>query len=181
MSWFPKTLWDLLKGPPPPPPEVKTRQRVKPSKPLQPPVPRRRPTMQEKYAALIVEMKATYGVRVRKWRSSTSGCAWEVHYHDGSTSRLIESPRPRGPMSCAIFLHEIGHHAIGFGRYRPRCLEEYHAWRWALETMRQRGFNVTPAVEKRMAESLRWAVAKGARRGLRRIPAELLPYVAEGS
>jgi hypothetical protein len=178
MSWFPKTLWDLLKPPEaPPPPERKAERRPRPAGAAQLPV--ARPTMQEKYAALIVEMKATYGVRVRKWRSSTSGCAWEVHYHDGSTARLIESPRPRGPMSCAIFLHEIGHHAIGFGRYRPRCLEEYHAWRWALETMRQRGFNVTPAVEKRMAESLRWAVSKGARRGLRRIPAELLPYLAD--
>ncbi|MDY7109125.1 MAG: hypothetical protein SYC29_10870 [Planctomycetota bacterium] len=189
MSWFPKTLWDLLKGPPLPPEKGPRREREPSAKPIAPRrekddhserTPRRKPTMQEKYAALIVEMKTTYGVRVRKWRSSTSGCAWEVHYHDGSTARLIESPRPRGPMSCAIFLHEIGHHAIGFGRYRPRCLEEYHAWRWALETMRQRGFNVTPAVEKRMAESLRWAVSKGARRGLRRIPRELLPYVTDG-
>jgi len=192
MSWFPKTLWDLLKGPPrepKPPPEKGPSREPKPSARRgrasdadddRATRSRRTPTMQDKYAALIVEMKATYGVRVRKWRSSTSGCAWEVHYHDGSTARLIESPRPRGPVSCAIFLHEIGHHAIGFGRYRPRCLEEYHAWRWALETMRQRGFNVTPAVEKRMAESLRWAVSKGARRGLRRIPRELLPYVTDG-
>lgn len=177
MNWFPKTLWDLLKGPPPP-------QEKKPArKPRQPKAPQKlpgaRPTMQEKYAAIIVEMKATYGVRVRKWRSSTSGCAWEVHYHDGSTARLIESPRPCGPMSCAIFLHEIGHHAIGFGRYRPRCLEEYHAWRWALDTMRQRGFNVTPAVEQRMAESLRYALAKGRRRGLRVVPPELLPYMTD--
>ena len=135
--------------------------------------------MQQKYAALIAEMKATYGVRIRKWRSSTSGCAWEVHYHDGSTTRLIESPQPKGPVSCAIFLHEIGHHAIGFGRYRPRCLEEYHAWRWAIQTMHQRGFKVTAAVERRMAESLRYALAKGRRRGLRAIPPELLPYITD--
>ena len=184
MSWFPKTLWDLLTGPPreklaPPEAPPKARRAEDDNDDRAAPA-RRRPTMQEKYTALIAEMKATYGVRVRKWRSSTSGCAWEVHYHDGSTARLIESPRPRGPVSCAIFLHEIGHHAIGFGRYRPRCLEEYHAWRWALETMRQRGFNVTHAVEARMAESLRWAVSKGARRGLRRIPAELVPYLTDG-
>ena len=179
MSWFPKTLWDLLIGPPPP--EKRPARKPRPAKAPQAVPGARRPTMQEKYAALVTEMKATYGVRVRKWRSNTSGCAWEVHYHDGSTTRLIESPRPRGPVSCAIFLHEIGHHAIGFGRYRPRSLEEYHAWRWALETMRERGFNVTPAVEQRMAESLRYAVAKGARRGLRRIPPELLPYLADGS
>jgi hypothetical protein len=135
--------------------------------------------MQDRYEALVREMKATYGVRVRKWRTSSSGCAWEVLYHDGSTTRLIEAPRPRGPMSCAIFLHEIGHHAIGFGRYRPRCLEEYHAWRWALDTMRDRGFNVTAAVERRRDEALRYALAKARRRGLRRVPVELVPYLPE--
>jgi len=181
MSWFPKTLWDLLTGRPPPevpPPEKGPARKPRPAKAPQT-LPGARPTMQQKYTTLIAEMKATYGVRIRKWRSSTSGCAWEVHYHDGSTTRLIESPRPRGPVSCAIFLHEIGHHAIGFGRYRPRCLEEYHAWRWAIQTMHQRGFKVTPAVERRMAESLRYALAKARRRGLRAVPPELLPYAAD--
>ena len=43
--------------------------------------------------------------------------------------------------------------------------------------MREYGFNVTPAVEKRMADSLRYAVEKAARRGLKRVPAELVPYL----
>src|SRR5690606_24857710 len=131
-----------------------------------------------RYDALVVEMKKTYGIRVRKWRSSSSGCAWEIHYSNGSTARLLESPYPKGPMSCAIFLHEVGHHAIGFKTYKPRCLEEYHAWKWSLDTMRERGFNVTEAVEKRMAESLHYAVAKARRRGLRNLPPELEPYAA---
>jgi hypothetical protein len=135
--------------------------------------------MQERYDALVVEMKARYGIRVRKWRTTTSGCAWQVLYRDGSIARLIEAPRPRGPMSCAVFLHEIGHHAIGFRTYRPRCLEEYHAWRWALETMRARGFNVTPAVEARVAESLRYAVEKARRRGMRTVPEELGRFLGE--
>ena len=156
MKWFAKTLWDLLGRAEPEPtvPSVPKPARAAPDR-----RPRRTP-MQGRYDTLVVEMKAKYGVRVRKWRTSSSGCAWEVHYHDGSTTRLIESPRPRGPMSCAIFLHEIGHHAIGFGRYRPRCLEEYHAWRWSIDTMRDRGLNVTDAVERRMSESLRWAVRR---------------------
>ncbi|UCD75693.1 MAG: hypothetical protein JSV91_02025, partial [Phycisphaerales bacterium] len=106
----------------------------------------------------------------------TSGCAWTVHYTDGTVSRLIESPYPRGPVSCAIFLHEVGHHALGLRRFNPRCLEEYHAWQWALQVMRERKLNVTAAVEKRMAESLRYALAKARRRGLKRIPAELAPF-----
>jgi len=136
----------------------------------------RKPTMQQRYDALVVEMKRTHGIRVRKWRKSSSGCAWQVTYADGTQAKLIESPYPRGPMSCAIFLHEVGHHVIGFGRYRPRCLEEYHAWKWSLDEMRRRGLNVTPAVEKRMADSLRYAVAKARRRGIKRIPPELIAF-----
>jgi hypothetical protein len=79
-------------------------------------------------------------------------------------------------MSCAVFLHEVGHHAIGFGTYKPRCLEELKAWQWSLAAMRERGFNVTDRVQKRMDDALRYAVAKARRRGLRRLPDELTPY-----
>lgn len=129
--------------------------------------------MAARYEALTRQMLREHDVRVRKWRSSMSGCAWEVYYASGRVSRLIESPKPKGPMSCAIFLHEIGHHAIGFGRYRPRCLEEYHAWRFAIEQMEVHGIKVTDGVRKRMDESLRYAVDKAKRRGLRQLPVEL--------
>jgi len=132
--------------------------------------------MRERYDRLTRECLAEHGVRVRKWRTSMTGCAWEVRYTDGRVSRLIEAPRPRGPMSAAVFLHEIGHHAIGLGVYRPRCLEEHHAWAWALAEMDRRGLNVTDAVRRRMRESLRYAVAKARRRGLQRLPPELAPY-----
>lgn len=132
--------------------------------------------MDQRYERITQEMLARFGVRVRRWRSSMSGMAWELRYGDGTRKRLIESPRPRGPMSMAVFLHEIGHHAIGFDRYKPRCLEEYHAWAWALATMRELGLNVTDGVEHRMRESLWYAVSKAQRRGLRVLPAELEPY-----
>ena len=74
-------------------------------------------------------------------------------------------------------LHEVGHHAIGFKTHSPRCLEEYYAWRWALKTMRAQGFNVTAAVERRMHDAVRYAVAKARRRGLKRLPAELEAYL----
>jgi hypothetical protein len=192
MSWVARTLWDLIglgekssartkrDGESARPSNgqggAKPRATVARTKPQA--VNGRKPTMQERYDALVIEMKRTYGVRVRKWRSSSSGCAWQVKYADGSEAKLIESPYPRGPMSCAIFLHEIGHHAIGFGTYRPRCLEEYHAWKWSLDEMRRRGLNVTPSVEKRMNESLRYAVQKALRRGMKRLPPELLAYAS---
>ncbi len=132
--------------------------------------------MRKRYEALVDEMKRTYEIRVRKWRSSSSGCAWIVRYDNGDERNLIEAPYPKGPISCAIFLHEVGHHAIGFGTYRPRCLEEYHAWQWALQTMEAKGLNVTAAVQKRMAESLRYAVQKARRRGLKALPEQLSAY-----
>ena len=55
-------------------------------------------------------MLQKYEIRVRKWRSSMSGIAWYVTYRSGKIQRLIEAPRPKGPMSAAVFLHEIGHH-----------------------------------------------------------------------
>jgi hypothetical protein len=134
-------------------------------------------SMEAKYEAMTREMLARYNVRVRKWRTSMSGIAWYVTYRDGHVQRLIESPRPRGPMSAAIFLHEIGHHAIGFNVYKPRCLEEYHAWQFSLREMERLGLNITESVHRRVDRSLRYAVAKAQRRGIREVPAELLPYL----
>ena len=133
--------------------------------------------VQAKYDALVEEMKHTYGVRVRKWRKSSSGVAYEVRYRNGEVAKSIEAPYPRGPVSCAIFLHEIGHHAIGLGVYKPRCLEEYKVWMWAIEEMRKRGFNVTEAVEKRVRDSMKYAVAKARRRGMKSLPGELVAFV----
>ncbi|MFG0307146.1 MAG: hypothetical protein ACF8Q5_13120 [Phycisphaerales bacterium JB040] len=132
--------------------------------------------MRARYEAVTRDMLTTHGVRVRKWRSSMSGVAWQVTYRDGTVSRLIEAPRPRGPMSAAIFLHEIGHHAIGFKTYTPRCFEEYKAWEWSLHAMETHGLNITERVHRRMRESLEYALAKARRRGLKRIPVELIDY-----
>ncbi|MCA9279637.1 MAG: hypothetical protein H6815_10210 [Phycisphaeraceae bacterium] len=133
-----------------------------------------------RYETMQREMLARYEIRVRKWRQSTSGVAWQVFYADGTVARLIESPKPRGPVSAAVFLHEVGHHAIGFGTYKLRCLEEYHAWMFSLEQMHAWELNITARVEKRVQDSMRYAVAKAVRRGLKRLPTELLPYLPEG-
>jgi hypothetical protein len=183
---FPQLLWDLLPS----------RKRAKdatgaasPPRGSRSPRPSGNPpgtasgkvtARQLRYDELVGEMKQIYRLRVNKWRSSTSGCAWEVQYADGRVSRLIESPYPRGPMSCAVFMHEVGHHAIGLHRYRPRCLEEYHAWRWGLEQMERRGYSVTERVYKRRDDALRYAVGKALRRGLKRLPVELAPWAPPG-
>ena len=176
---FATTLWDLLQvarnDTPPASVAIRRPRAVVGSAKATPVRPRGR--QQTRYEDVVASMKRRYGLRVVRWRSSTSGCAWTVTYRDGSVARLIESPRPRGPMSCAVYLHEVGHHAIGLGAYRPRCLEEYHAWRWSLETMLELGFNVTEAVRRRRDESLHYAIAKARRRGLKRLPGELMPFL----
>src|SRR5690242_19204979 len=68
----------------------------------------------EAYAAMVGELKAKYKISIRKWRTHMSGVAYELTYADGRIKRLISAPRPRSPVSAAIFLHEVGHHAVGF-------------------------------------------------------------------
>lgn len=138
---------------------------------------RRPASAQARYDALVEHELAAHGIRVRRWRSAMSGVAWTVTYKDGTVARLIEAPRPKGPMSAAVFLHEIGHHAIGFDVYKPRCLEEFHAWRWSLEAMARHGVEITESVKHRQALSLWYAVDKARRRGLKQLPVELEPFL----
>ena len=110
-----------------------------------------------------------------------SGCAWRVYYHDGRTVNFIESPYPKTPISLAIFLHEVGHHAIGFNTYRQRCEEEYHAWRWAIEQMRELGIEPDAKVQRRFRLSMQYAVGKAVRRGIKSIPQTLVEFLPQAA
>lgn len=175
-----KTLWDLLEPARNGKPEAVRTPAKRASRAVRPPRrASRRERAQDRYDRVVRDMLAKYNVRVRRWRRSMSGCAWTVEYRDGTVVRLIESPRPTGPMSAAIFLHEIGHHALGVGSIKPRCLEEYHAWKFAIDQMEALGLGVTEAVRRRMHRSLHYAIGKAARRKLKALPAELEPFLAE--
>jgi len=162
-----RTLFDAYlnesEKPPKPRPEVVTT----PSRRLSP----------KQYELMTRWMIKEQSIRVRKWRSSTSGAAWQLIADSGEVTRMIESPKPRGPMSAAVFLHEVGHHAIGFDRYKPRCLEEYHAWMYSLQQMERWGIPITDQVRFRVYDCLHYALDKAKRRGLRLIPPELVPYL----
>ncbi|MBL9149825.1 MAG: hypothetical protein JNM94_14130 [Phycisphaerae bacterium] len=150
-----------------------TRRAAKPARPRRPRV----RAGQAAYDAVVAEMKAAYGFKVRKWRRSMSGCAWELVYRDGRRQRMLESPYPKSPISCAIFLHEVGHHAIGLGVVRPRCLEELRAWQWSLAAMEARGLAIDDRTRVRFRRSMEYAVAKSMRRGAKSIPAELAEFL----
>jgi hypothetical protein len=130
----------------------------------------------------IVElMKARFDLRVRRWRRSMTGCAWRVYHHDGRVVNWIEAPVPKTPISLAIFLHEVGHHAIGFDAYRTRCEEEYHVWMWAIEQMRVLGVEPDAKVHRRLRASMQYAVNKAMRRGLKQLPEALAQYLPQAA
>ena len=133
------------------------------------------------YSELIDDVKKCYDVRVRKWRRSMSGCAWRVFYHDGRVINWIEAPLPRTPISLAIFLHEVGHHVIGFDRYKKRCEEEYHAWAWAIRKMRELGVEPDARVERRVQLSMQYAVDKAVRRGIKQLPEQLEQFLPQAA
>jgi hypothetical protein len=128
------------------------------------------------FGPIVREMTARYGLRVRKWRTKMSGCAWRVDYVNGRVVNWIESPFPKTPISLAIFLHEVGHHAIGFDRYKKRCEEEYHVWLWAIDQMRRLGVEPTGQVMRRYQSSMQYAVGKAVRRGMKNLPAALQQF-----
>ncbi len=134
-------------------------------------------TRAERYVEIVELMKQRHRLRVRKWRSSMSGCAWRAWYDNGEVVNWVESPFPKSPLSLSIFLHEVGHHAIGFDTYKLRCEEEWAAWEWSLEQMHKLGVEPTDRVKSRVDRSLQYAVAKALRRGLKQLPGQLMPYL----
>ena len=162
-------------------------ERVKPQMPRVKPVPPRvKPRAprgidhsrraQQRYDAIVEDSLAQHGLRVRRWRNSLSGLATLRIYRDGSQDRTIESPYPTSPLRLAIFLHEVGHHVIGLGVFRPRCLEEFHAWRYAIDRMNEMGLPTEGTVQRRFERSMQYAVAKSVRRGIRALSVEVAAF-----
>ncbi len=136
----------------------------------------RRHSHRAPYEALAAEMKERYRIAIRKWRKGMSGAAYELKYRDGRIKRLITAPRPCGPVSAAIFLHEVGHHAVGFRRYSPRVLEEYYVWQWALREMTARGIPVNERVLRHYRRSMFYYVHAAVRAGTG-LPGEVRGFV----
>src|SRR6476620_1596649 len=137
--------------------------------------------MKAPFAEIVEDMKRTHGLRIRRWRRNMSGCAWRVYHANGRVVNWVESPVPRTPISLAIFLHEVGHHVIGFDRYKKRCEEEYHAWVWAIRKMRELGVKPDARVERRVRLSLQYAVDKAVRRGIKELPAQLEQFLPQAA
>ena len=133
------------------------------------------------FSHIVEMMKERHNLRIRRWRRTMSGCAWRVFYDDGRTVNFVESPYPKTPISLAVFLHEVGHHAIGFNTYRQRCEEEYHAWMWAINQMRKFGIEPDERVWRRFKLSMQYAVGKALRRGIKNLPHDLHEFVPKAA
>lgn len=133
------------------------------------------------YDELVRELKLRYRIRVHKWRRTMSGCAWAVLYADGTSINWIEAPVPRSPLSLAIFLHEVGHHQVGFYTFKRRCEEEHAAWQWAIGEMRRLGVDPDARVMRRVQRSMEYALDKAVRRGLAIVPEPLQQYAARAA
>lgn len=128
--------------------------------------------IQGRYSDQALALIHQHGVRVCHWRSNTTGIAWLGH-----PGRPIEAPHPKSPMSFAVLAHEVGHQALG--KVTPRWREEQLAWQFAFDAMDRLAIPVTGQVRERYADSMRYALAKALRRGLKQIPPELLPFMGE--
>ena len=137
--------------------------------------------MKPHFAAIVRDMKREHGLRVKRWRRNMSGCAWRVYHADGRTVNWVESPYPKTPISLAIFLHEVGHHVIGFDRYKKRCEEEYHVWVWAIEQMKRLGVKPDARVWRRFDLSMQYAVDKAMRRGMKELPEQLEQFLPQAA
>lgn len=128
------------------------------------------------FSKVVDEIVQKYDVRVLKWRKNMSGCAWLKFHSNGHATRWIESPRPRTPLSLAIFLHEVGHHVIGFKTFGTGCMDEFCAWQWAQDEMRKIGIENDPDVEWRYEASMRHVVRMAVRRKKEVVPEFLMGF-----
>lgn len=126
--------------------------------------------IQGRYAAEARSLLQRHGVIVCHWRSNMTGIAWLGH-----PERAIEAPHPKSPMSFAVLAHEVGHQSLG--RVRPRWREEQLAWQFAFDAMEMYGIPVTDNVMARYSDSMRYALAKALRRGLKQVPPELIQFL----
>lgn len=133
------------------------------------------------YDELVCALRSRYQIRVQRWRRTMSGCAWAVLYADGTSANWIEAPVPRSPLSLAIFLHEIGHHQVGFYTFKRRCEEEHAAWQWAIREMRRLGIEPDARVMGRVRRAMEYSVGKAMRRGLSIVPEPLRQYAARAA
>lgn len=112
------------------------------------------------FEAAAQQLLKESGCTVRRYRERTlTGVAYTSDDDWG-----IEVPRPTTARRFATFAHEVGHQMLHRHNSKPRWLEEWEAWDYALKQFAR--FDL-PGVEdalKDAAKCLRYAARKAERR-----------------
>lgn len=116
------------------------------------------PEQTNPYEAAAQVLIRESGVTVRKWRKNATGTAYTSSKDWG-----IESPEPRGPISFAVFAHEVGHQMLHRHNSAPRWLEELEAWEYAIDQFSRFQLDAK-GVRQKMVRSLRYAAEKASKR-----------------
>jgi hypothetical protein len=117
-----------------------------------------------------------------------SECWGRTHAHGyignpDSEKKICKMALPKTRLSLFDFLHEVGHIVHPQGGYagskdgnpaKTRALAEYNATQWAIKEMQRR---IGVAVPRKRAQEynryVKCKIARGLRRGLKRIPKEI--------
>lgn len=117
----------------------------------------------EPYLSAARTLLAESGCVVTKWRQKMTGGAY-TH----SPEWRIEVPEPRGPISYAVFAHEVGHQMLHRKDTRerkvPRWQEELEAWMWALATFERFRLPKVELAKRDCEDSMAYAFSKALRR-----------------
>jgi hypothetical protein len=113
----------------------------------------------EAYERAAAALLASSGCTVRRYRTKTTGTAYTTSDDWG-----IEVPRPRGPVSFAVFAHEVAHQLLHRSNSKPRWLEEIEAWEFALDCFPRFELSGVERARRDAARSLRYAFLKAGRR-----------------
>lgn len=110
---------------------------------------------------------------------SVCTCWGRPHAHPESR-KICKMDLPKGRSSLFEFLHEVGHIVHPQGGYKgdrnpakTRALAEYNATQWAITEMRALGYPVPLRQIKAYNRYVSNKIARGLRRGLKRVPREL--------
>jgi hypothetical protein len=99
----------------------------------------------------------------------------EIHHKNNLTGvayvkeGIMIAPHPTTRRRLAVYLHECAHFELHTKKKHPRYIEEYQAWKWAIEVMRASEIKVCAKVLLDAQLGVKYAIEKAIRRGVKRI------------
>lgn len=134
------------------------------------------------YEQIIGDLTLMYGIDVC-YKCRCRGAGYDMGHsraHAHTEERKICLARiPKTFTSFFTALHEMGHILALRANYNkgyPRALAEHNATEWAYAECKKLGIPIKRKVRKEYSDYIRNKIARGLRRGLQVVPAELRRY-----